>query len=138
MTADRNPADDFERFVAVFPPRAGGHDVEAARVAWRAAVARAPAAAIINGAAAYAEAVRDRPPRYVMSMRRWICEGRWRDAPAKPPAPALQPVKIVNGSREFEAWDAYWRSTRGKSLPQNRDGCWWVATRFPPAIPAAE
>ena len=36
------------------------------------------------------------------------------------------------GSPELDAWDAYARQTKGKSLPRNRDGGWRVPTRWPP------
>jgi hypothetical protein len=79
MPLSNDPTDPFDRFMAAFPERDGGHDYEQARQAWSRAVQLASPEALIAAAEAYACAVEGRPRRYVMSVRRWLNECRWRD-----------------------------------------------------------
>jgi hypothetical protein len=130
--------DPFERFATVFPQRAGGHDLDAARTAWRAALQRAPVAVIIKGAAAHAEAMKDRPPRFVMSMRRWLQESRWRDAHSAAPASKTALIWIALDTPEWRAWAAFYRRTKGKTPPLDMRGGWRFPSRFPPEVVAAE
>jgi hypothetical protein len=138
MTLEEHPTDTFERFLAAFPEREDGHDREATLPAWRAAVARAPAERVIAGAVAYAADVEGRERRFVMSARRWLQEGRWRDLPrpAAHAAPAL--VWVAYGSPEWAQWAAFYRATKGKTPPLDRRGGWRFPTRTPPAAVAAE
>jgi hypothetical protein len=53
------------------------------------------------------------------------------------PAPAPL-VWVASGSPEWTAWAAYWRATKGKTPPQDRDGGWRFPSRLPPAMIAAE
>ena len=128
-------SDPFARFLAAFPERDGGHDRDAALLAWRAALARAPAETLIAGAMAYAESVADRPRRFVMSARRWLSEGRWRDlpTPSRKPAPMIW---IALDSPEWRAWDAFYKQTKGKTPPLDRRGGWRFPSRIPPASDA--
>ncbi len=48
--------DPFQRFMSAFPERDEPDDLQAAREAWGRALERAPAAAVIAGARAYARA----------------------------------------------------------------------------------
>lgn len=132
MTCD-DQKDSFDRFLAAFPPRDDGHDVDAARDAWERAIGRAHPETIIAGAVAYARSRESQPARYTMSTKRWLNEGRWRDLPRAATAPA--PLFWVDaGSREWQAWTRF----RGKSPPIDRRGGWRFPTRWPPTIQAAE
>jgi hypothetical protein len=132
MTLRQVPEEAFAKFLAAFPERDGGHDRDAALIALRAALARAPADVLIAGALSYRAVTEGRPRRYVMSPRRWLSEGRWRDVQApKSIAPAL--IWIASGSPEWRAWTAH----RGKAPPLDRRGGWRFPTRFPPAMVAA-
>jgi hypothetical protein len=146
MTLRENPTDPFQRFLCVYPARDGGHDLEAARVAWDSAVRRADPEAIISGAAAYAEAMEGRERRYLMSARRWLSEARWRHVAAprrSSDAQATQASRMPlvwvgldeTGWRE---WEAFWRATRGKTPPLDRKGGWRFPSRFPRAMVAEE
>jgi hypothetical protein len=138
MTISGDPTSAFDRFLAAFPQRDGGHDLDAVHLVWRPALMRAPASTIILGAVAYAAAVKDRPPRFVMSARRWLQESRWRDVrpSATPSKPAL--VWISLDSPEWQAWAAFYLSTKGKTPLLDARGGWRFPARFPPSIAAAE
>ena len=135
MTLRESPEDAFEAFVTAFPRRPEGMDAAAVRVAWRAALARAPAETIVAGAMAYAESVAGREPRYVMSPRRFLSESRWRDkpSPSRNVAPLLWIALDAPGWRE---WSAFYRSTKGKTPPLDRRGGWRFPARFPPHVAA--
>jgi hypothetical protein len=133
MTREKHPAETFERFMQAFPEREGGNEREAARMAWRGAVARgADPERIITGAMAYAKATAGRPRRYIMGARRWLNESRWREAifPEIGENPRL--VWIEYGSPEWWTWDAYYRQTRGKSPPVDAKGGWRFPSLNPP------
>jgi hypothetical protein len=133
LSDDRTNA--FERFMAAFPEREGGHELEQARQAWSRAMQRETPETLIAAADAYARAVEGRPKRYVMSARRWLNESRWRDAapvsaPSRPPAAPL--VWIAYGTPAWDAWAAFYKATRGKTPPQDRKGGWRFTSRWPP------
>lgn len=132
MTLREHPIDPFERFLAVYPERDGGHDVEATRHAWDSALRRASAETIIRAAVAYAEATECRERRYIMSPRRWLSEARWRDvrAPGRDTAPL---VWVALDTPEWRAWAAFYRSAKGKSPPLDRRGGWRFPSKLPPA-----
>lgn len=135
MTLSNDPSNAFERFMAAFPEREGGQDVEQARPAWSRAVKHETPEALIGAAAAYARAVEGRPRRYVMSARRWLNERRWRDvapvsAVTRPASESL--VWVAYGTPAWNAWAAFYRTTRGKSPPQDRRGGWRFASKWPP------
>jgi hypothetical protein len=135
MTLSNDPTNAFERFIAAFPEREGGKDPEQARQAWSRALHRETPETLIAAAAAYARAVEHRPRRYVMSARRWLNEGCWRDAA---PVPAPSPprpdslVWIAYGTPAWDAWAAFYKATRGKTPPQDRRGGWRFASKWPP------
>lgn len=136
MTLSRNPTDTFSTFLAAFPARPEGHDVPAAREAWARAIGRgADPKTILAGAEAYSRETEGRPPRYFMSAARWLNEGRWRDARARP-AQERALVWIPYGSPEWNAWSAHYRASRGKTPPQDKRGGWRFPTPFPPSTNA--
>jgi hypothetical protein len=134
MTRAEHPMDAFERFIQAFPEREGGNEREAARMAWRGAVARgADPQTIIGGALAYAAATQGRPGRYIMGARRWLNESRWREA-AAPKFGASKPrlVWIEYGSPEWWAWSNHYRAAKGKSPPVDAKGGWRFPSLNPP------
>ncbi|MGJ0507630.1 MAG: hypothetical protein ACR652_10955 [Methylocystis sp.] len=129
--------DPFQRFLEAFPEREGGHDAAAARAAWERAIGRADPENIISGAVAYARDREGKPPRYSMSARRWLDEGRWelpRKTARKPQHQADALVWIACGSQEWAAWTRH----RGRTMPLDRRGGWRVPSRWPPSMQAAE
>ena len=124
MTADRDPTKAFERFLAAYPERDGGHDVDAAREASEAALRRADPAAIISGAMAYARAREGQPTRYTVSARRWLSESRWRAAGSVSGHSGAALVWTEYGSKEWAAWAAFYSATKGKSPPMDSRGGW--------------
>jgi hypothetical protein len=133
MTLRQDPEEAFARFLAAFPERDGGHDRDATLLVWQGALRRADAETIIAGARAYAEATAGRPRRFIMSPRRWLAESHWRDTAARH-APRL--IFVSYGSRQWSAWDAFYRTAKGKSPPQSRKGGWWFSSEFPPHVAA--
>lgn len=143
MPLSESQADHFDRFMAAYPVRDEPHDLQAAREAWGRALERARPETIIAGAEAYARAREGQPPRYTMSARRWLNEGRWRDAAtvSRPQCaraqtgtqPAL--TWVPYGSASWAAWDRHYRATRGKSPPQSAKGGWWFPAIAPPPLP---
>ncbi|MGE3266860.1 hypothetical protein [Methylocystis sp.] len=138
VTLDCDPANAFDRFLAAFPQRPEGHDAEAARDAWRGAIARADAETIIAGAVAYARTTEGRPARYVMSAQRWLREARWRKFPRQDTNVASSLIWIAYGSHAWRAWAAFYTQTKGKTPPIDRRGGWRFPAQFPPAMDAAE
>jgi hypothetical protein len=133
---------EFDIFLLAFPERSGGHHVEAARLAWGRALARAPASTIIAAAERYRDACIGKEPRYVMGAARWLSESRWRefkspesgDLRSSPEVRGLvRPpdcgglIWIEYGTREWEAWSRFYKATRGKTPPLDQRGGW----RFP-------
>jgi len=117
-----------------FPEREGGNEREAARMAWRGAVARgADPEWIITAALAYATATEGRPRRYVMGVRRWLNESRWREID-RPKFGDAKPrlVWIEYGSPEWWAWSNHWRASKGKSPPVDAKGGWRFPSLNPP------
>jgi hypothetical protein len=124
MPADR---DAFAKFLDAFPEREGGHDVDAVLLAWRGALRRAHAETLIAGALSYRAVTEGRERRFIMSPRRWLSEGRWRDVrPPQSIAPAL--VWIKHGSAEWQAWTQF----NGRAAPLDRRGGWRFPSKFPP------
>jgi hypothetical protein len=129
----------FEKFLAAFPDRAEPHALAPARAAWRKAIDEgADDEAIIAGARAYRTATAGRERRFVASAARWLSEGRWRGAVAKPPAPIEEPgVWIAGDSPKWRAWAVHWHETRGVSPPRDSKNGWRFPTPMPPAPIAA-
>jgi hypothetical protein len=133
MTRAENPTDAFERFMQAFPQRDEAPDLEAARMAWRGAVARgADPEMIVAGALAYAAATEGRPRRYVMSARRWLNESRWREVVFAEIGVKPRLIWIDYGSPEWWAWSNHWRATKGKSPPVDAKGGWRFPSLNPP------
>ena len=133
MTRAENPTDAFERFMQAFPEREGGNDLEIARMAWRGAVARgADPEEIIVAALAYAAETAGRPRRYIMSVRRWLNESRWREVVVAEIGEKPRLIWIDYGSAEWWAWAEHYRATKGKSPPVDAKGGWRFPSLNPP------
>jgi hypothetical protein len=107
---------------------------KAVREAWRRALARgADPELLIAAAQAYARSMEGRPRRFVMSPRRWLSEGRWRDfqRAATPVAPL---VWIALDTPEWRAWESFYRATKGKCPALDRKGGWRFPSRSPPTL----
>lgn len=138
--------DSFDLFLAAYPQRGDPYDVEATREAWRRAVARgADPEALIHAAESYARARDGQPARFTMSARRWLQEGRWRDAgpvftPVSTPAGTARPalVWIALDAPGWHEWEAFYRATKGKTPPLDRKGGWRFPSRWPPVPTVAE
>jgi hypothetical protein len=117
-----------------FPEREGGNDLAAARTAWARAMERgADPERIITAALSYAKATEGRPRRYIMGVRRWLNESRWREID-RPKFGGVTPplVWIEYGSPQWWAWSEHWRATRGKTPPTDAKGGWRFPSRYPP------
>jgi hypothetical protein len=49
-------------------------------------------------------------------------------------APTSPLVWIASGTPEWTAWARYWRATKGKTPPRDRNDGWRFPSRWPPAI----
>jgi hypothetical protein len=133
MTGEENPTDAFERFMQAFPQRDGGDPREPAQAAWSRAIDRgADPQTIIGGALAYATATEGRPLRYIMGVRRWLNESRWREAVSPKIAEKPRLIWIDYGSPEWWAWSNHYRATKGKSPPVDVKGGWRFPSLNPP------
>ncbi|RTL81908.1 MAG: hypothetical protein EKK29_17300 [Hyphomicrobiales bacterium] len=135
----RERDEGFEKFLAAFPEREEPHALAPARAAWRKAIDEGEdPEAIIAGARSYRTATAGRERRFVASAARWLSEGRWRGAGAKPAGPIEEPgVWIPGDSPEWRAWAVHWHETRGVSPPRDSKNGWRFPTPLPPARIAA-
>jgi hypothetical protein len=121
----KNPA--LKRFVALL---ATGRKFE---------IDRETAAAIIGGAKRYAAECRERGKvgtEHVAQAVTWLNQRRWEDYPEKghDAAPAIAGKVHVTGNA-WDAWDRYYRATRGRGLQRDKAGGWYVDAEFPPDEP---
>jgi hypothetical protein len=133
--------DPFSRFLSAFPARDEPQDETAAREAWERAIMRADPETIIAAAERYRRAREGQPARFTMSARRWLQEGRWRDAgpvSESPRAPSATLVWIALDAPGWKEWEAFYRATKGKSPPLDRRGGWRFPSGWPPSMQAAE
>jgi hypothetical protein len=117
-----------------FPEREGGNERNFAPAAWARALERgADPERIITAALAYATATEGRPRRYIMGVRRWLNEARWREAVFLEIGEKPRLVWIEYGSPEWWPWSNHWRETRGKTPPTDVKGGWRFPSQYPPA-----
>jgi hypothetical protein len=140
--ADVDP-DGFTAFWDAYPKRDGNADRKGAVKAFGPAVVRAGSAGIIAKAAArYATHCRDKGKigtEFVKQARSWLNGDLWREwMPQELPAEiASSRVYVMTGTDAMDAWDAYFKRTKGKLAPRDQRGGWWFETEYPPQEQAA-
>lgn len=140
--AEMEPA-GFDAFWAAYPKRDGNADRKGAVKAFSAAVKRAEGHEVITGAAGrYAAHCREKGKvgtEFVKQARSWLNGDLWREwAPQEPAAEIVSNrVYVQTGTDAMDAWDAYYKRTRGKLAPRDQRGGWYFETEFPPEVQAA-
>jgi len=129
----------FEDFWKVYPRHQGKID---AQKAYRQAVKLVSPATIVDAARKYAFECIGKDMQYVKLPAGWLRAGRWGDILShtvdKPeetsPVQSSGIFYAPEGSPELDAWDAWWKRTKGVLAPRDRrgKGGWWFETRWPP------
>ncbi len=112
-------------------PRTPVMSKEQAWRAWRRA-ADADRAAIIAAIPRYAAWLRRRKPDHpVLNVATFIAQRRFEGFADAAPTPA-RGWYAASDSAQLAAWEAHHRATRGRGLPRDQNGGWWVASEWPP------
>lgn len=126
--------DDFEKFWEVYPQRGGSNPKQPAFKRFQMAVkSGVPPDRIIDAARRYADEIRqkgDGGSKFVAQSVRWLSEQRWVDYPA-PTAPTKLQVFVSEGTEQWQAWQAFLKTTTGKGSPIQNFG-WYFPTEWPP------
>lgn len=128
----------FDAFWQVYPKRDGNADRKGAVKAFKAAAKREAPETIISGARAYAAHCKEKGKvgtEFVKQARSWLNAELWqewaqKDATAAPIVP--QGFYVTYGTDAGDAWDAYFKTTKGISAPRDARGGWWHKTEWPP------
>lgn len=141
--ATASEPDGFEAFWTAYPKRDGNADRKGAAKAFGAATKRAEGHEIITRAAArYAAHCREKGKlgtEFVKQARSWLNGDLWREwVPQELPAEITSSrVYVQTGSDAMDAWDAFYKRTKGKMAPRDQRGGWYFETEFPPEDIAA-
>jgi len=135
--------DGFTAFWDAYPKRDGNADRKGAAKAFGPAVVRAGGAdMVVRAAARYATHCRDKGKigtEFVKQARSWLNGDLWREwLPQEPTAEvATTRVYVLTGTDQMDAWDAYFKRTKGKLAPRDQRGGWWFDTEYPPSMEQA-
>lgn len=136
-----NELEGFDDFWKAYPRHQGKID---AQKAYRQAIRLASPATIVNAARQYSFECIGKEMQYVKLPAGWLRAGRWGDTlsrtvdkPEDTAPVATTKFYAADGSPELDAWDGWWKSSRGVHAPRDRRGGWWFATQWPPAEEAA-
>ena len=112
-------------------PRTPVMSREQAWRAWRKA-SDADRAAIIAAIPRYAAWLRGkRPDHPVLNVATFIVQRRFEGFAAAAPTPARGYYAAAD-SPQLAAWEAHHRARRGRGLPRDQNGGWWVDAEWPP------
>jgi hypothetical protein len=135
--------DGFSAFWDAYPKREGNGDRKGAVKAFGPAVQRAgDAQTVIRAAARYAVHCREKGKigtEFVKQARSWLNSDLWSEwMPQElPPEVSSTRVYVLTGTDQMDAWDAYFKRTKGKLAPRDQRGGWWFDTEYPPAMEQA-
>lgn len=138
MGATRPPADEkFEEFKKAYPRRRGANPWKPARAQWDAAL-RAGASseqiiAAVKAGVGYDTSKID--TEYIPQAVKWLRDRRFEDY-ALPNNVVLIGFYAAAESGELAAWDAHKRAEAGTNMPRDKNGGWYVPTRWPPGYEA--
>lgn len=130
----------FNAFWDAYPKRDGNADRKGASKAFGPAIHRAGGAeAVVKAAARYAIHCREKGKigtEFVKQARSWLNGDFWREwLPQElPPAVQSSRVYVTTGTEAMDAWDNYFKRTKGKLAPRDQRGGWWFDTEFPPSM----
>jgi hypothetical protein len=123
--------EEFARQVWEPYPRTPVMSKEQAWRAWRKA-SDADRAAIIAAIPRYAAWLRGRKPDHpVLNVATFIAQRRFEGFADAAPAQA-RGYYATSESPQLAAWEAHCRATRGRGLPRDQNGGWWVESEWPP------
>ena len=112
-------------------PRTPVMSKEQAWRAWRKA-SDADRAAIIAAIPRYAAWLRRKKPDHpVLNVATFIVQRRFEGFADAAPTPA-RGYYAKSESPQLAAWEAHHRATRGRRLPRDQNGGWWVESEWPP------
>lgn len=139
VTRKRNSyAQDFEMFWTAFPTDAGMSKLEASK-AWGklSSEDKLEAFDAIPGFKAW---VAKQGPNYrTVHACRYLTQRRFDGFKAQAQQIEVQSsrVYVTTGTEAMDAWDAYFKRTKGKLAPRDQRGGWWFDTEFPPSMEQA-
>jgi hypothetical protein len=129
-------AEEFAKKVWQPYPRTPVMSKEQAWRAWRRA-SDADRAAIIAAIPRYADWLRRRKPDHpVLNVATFIAQRRFDGFAESAPA-QVRGCYAASESPQLAAWEAHYRATRGRGLPRDQRGGWWVDSEWPPNHAAA-
>jgi len=135
--------DGFSAFWDAYPKRDGNADRKGAVKAFGPAVTRAGGhEQVVRAAARYAVHCREKGKigtEFVKQARSWLNSDLWREwMPQElPPEVTSTRVYVLTGTDQMDAWDAFFKRTKGKLAPRDQRGGWWFDTEYPPAMEQA-
>lgn len=135
--------ESFEGFWKAYPRRAGANPKSPAWKVFRTFVASGvEPQSIIDGARRCAEIERGKVnTEFIPQAVKWLRDRRWEDYLAD--AARVQTIAptgfyAAENSPELDAWDTYWRATKGTNAMRDRNGGWRFPERWPPGYQAEQ
>lgn len=135
--------DGFSAFWDAYPKREGNGDRKGAVKAFGPAVQRSgDAQTVIRAAARYAVHCREKGKigtEFVKQARSWLNSDLWSEWMPQEPVGEIAHNRfyVTTGTDQMDAWDNYFKRTKGKLAPRDQRGGWWFDTEFPPAMEQA-
>ena len=135
--------DGFSAFWDAYPKREGNGDRKGAVKAFGPAVQRAgDAQTVIRAAARYAVHCREKGKigtEFVKQARAWLNSDLWSEWMPQEPVGEIAHNRfyVTTGTDQMDAWDNYFKRTKGKLAPRDQRGGWWFDTEYPPAMEQA-
>lgn len=88
--------------------------------------------AAMAGVPGFVAFLRANPEHAVIHACRFLKKRRFDAFAAAPEAPAQEPINVLEGTPEMDAWDRHWRQTKGVNAPRSKHGGIFVETQWPP------
>ncbi len=139
VTRKRNSyAQDFEMFWAAFPTDSGMSKLEASK-AWG-KLSTEDKLDAFNAIPGFKAWVTQQGPNYrTVHACRYLSQRRFdgfKEQAARVEVTSNR-VYVLTGTDQMDAWDAYFKRTKGKLAPRDQRGGWWFDTEYPPAMEQA-
>jgi hypothetical protein len=125
-------SDDFDEFWEVYPRKVGKGT---ARKAFKSALLKTSFETLKAAARAFAAKCAGKDETFIPHAASWLNAERWQDADLVPkstePIAVAGRVYVTSGTDAMDAWDQFYRKTRGKSAPRDQRGGWYFETEYP-------
>ena len=139
VTRKRNSyAQDFEKFWSAFPTDNGMSKLEASK-AWG-KLSDEDKLDAFNAIPAFRSWIGQQGPNYrTVHACRYLSQRRFDGFQAQAQKIEVQSTRVyvLTGTDQMDAWDAYFKRTKGKLAPRDQRGGWWFDTEYPPAMEQA-